>query len=178
MSHGQDHVSLNIAGGLFASFIKRFSCPLRGVGETALSIFRQAFSKLYPTGSVLKLRFLPQLPLGRFSRYSPKPCLPFLEKHPSGNSKAGEQCGDYGTSGGTHKFVSPNRFLEPVEVTWRAGGHRFLRQVPLDIPSQTVGGLISPRPVLLQALHDNPVQVPTHGTDQFGRLCLAALGGA
>src|SRR5260370_8877333 len=49
MSHGQDHVSLNIAGGLFASLIKRFSCPLRGVGEMALSIFRQAFSKLYPT---------------------------------------------------------------------------------------------------------------------------------
>src|SRR6266566_5589144 len=140
MSHGQDHVSLNIAGGLFASFIKRFSCPLRGVGETALSIFRQAFSKLYPTGSVLKLRFLPQLPLGRFSRYSPKPCLPFLEKHPSGNSKAGEQCGDYGTSGGTHKFVAPNQFLEPINIARRTGSDRLVVQMPLEVPGQTVHG--------------------------------------
>ena len=49
--------------------------------------------------------------------------------------------------------------------------------MPFDVPDQAVGRLVTARPVLLQALHHDPVQVPTNQVDELGRLGLAMLGG-
>jgi WD40 repeat protein len=65
---------------------------------------------------------------------------------------------DAGGREGGH-LVPAHHLLEPVKLTGRPGRDRFVVQVPLQVSSQTVGGVVTPLTVLLQALHHDPVQV-------------------
>ena len=57
------------------------------------------------------------------------------------------------------QLVPPKTLLQPVTHARWPGQHRVVPQVPLDVHRHFVGGLVPPGPVLLQALHCDPVQV-------------------
>ena len=65
--------------------------------------------------------------------------------------------------------VLPHELPHPVERTRRSRLHRLVRQVPLDVGHQTVRRLVPTRPVLLQRLEHDPVQIPPHQLGQLRR---------
>src|SRR5438046_8942116 len=89
------------------------------------------------------------------------------DRLPGAHQDSQHQRRGYHGPGAERQLVPPNQFLEPINIARRTGPDRLLVQMPLEVPGQTVDGLISARPVLLEALHHDPVQVTAHGTDQF-----------
>ena len=116
-----------------------------------------------------------QLGLSRcFQRDGSRACG--RDRLPGAHHDSQHQRRHYHRPGAEGQLVAPNQFLEPINIARRTGPDRLLVQMPLEVPGQTVHGLIAARPVLLQAFHDNPVQVPPHRADQFGRLGMMAFG--
>ena len=58
----------------------------------------------------------------------------------------------------------------------RAGEDRLVAQVPLDVLGQAVGRLVAARPVLLQGLHHDPVEVALDQLAEEFRAGVTALG--
>ena len=56
--------------------------------------------------------------------------------------------------------MAAHELPRPVGGAGRPGHHRLVRQVPLEVSGQPVGRLIAPPPILLEAFHHDPVQVP------------------
>ena len=69
--------------------------------------------------------------------------------------------------------VPPEELGEAVAGRRRTGFHRFVRQIVLDVPRQPVRRLVPTGTVLLQALHDDPVQLAPHQPGQSNRLELS-----
>ena len=82
----------------------------------------------------------------------------------------------HGRPGCEPQFVTPKRLLEAVEFTRWAGKDRLVVQVTQNVMGQPVGRLVTPRPVLLQTLHHNPIQIPAHQVNQLRRLGMTLLG--
>src|SRR5262249_5008146 len=61
----------------------------------------------------------------------------------------------------------------PLYQRWRARLHRLVVQVVLDISRKTTGGVVATIAILLQRLHDDPVQLPTEQLPQAPGLALA-----
>src|SRR5206468_10432736 len=57
-----------------------------------------------------------------------------------------------------------------------AGLHRFIGEVAFHVPRQPDGGLVAPRAVLFQRLHDDPIQLPADRLTEFFRIGVAARG--
>jgi len=66
------------------------------------------------------------------------------------------------------ELVPPNRLLKVIEPTRRAGQDWLVAEVVFEIRRQTVGRLVSARPVLFQTFHHDPVQVALELVQQFG----------
>ena len=71
-------------------------------------------------------------------------------------------------------LVPPHELPQPVAHRRRARLHRLVVQVVLEVHRQAVGRLVAPRPVLLQRLHHDPVEVALDQQGQPGRLRPAA----
>ena len=56
--------------------------------------------------------------------------------------------------------MTGHELLADVDFARGTGHDRLVPQMPLDIHGQAVGGLVTAVPVLLQALHHDPVEVP------------------
>ena len=79
---------------------------------------------------------------------------------PTADQHAGQENHDDGRRRPKADFVPPNRLLKLIQPARWPGHHRLQVQVTLQVRRQTVGRLVAPRPVLLQRLHHNPVQIP------------------
>ena len=77
------------------------------------------------------------------------------------------QCGSDGRARSKNKFVSAKGFLEPVGRAGGAGDDGFVVEVPLQVGGHTVRRLVTPGPVLLQALHHDPVQIALEQRDKL-----------
>ena len=66
--------------------------------------------------------------------------------------------------------VPPGELPQPIPGRRRAGLHRLVGQVALEVARQAVGRLVSPVAVLLQRLHHDPVQLAAHQPAQPRRL--------
>ena len=64
-----------------------------------------------------------------------------------------------GRADGKGRFVPAHEFLYPVRHGGRARHNRFVAEVTLQILRQVVGSVVTPRAVLFQALHHNPIQI-------------------
>ena len=71
------------------------------------------------------------------------------------------------------RAVLAGELPQPVRRRRRAGLDRVVRQVALDVAGEAAGRLVPPRPVLLQRLHHDPVQLAAHQLRQPRRLGLA-----
>ena len=71
------------------------------------------------------------------------------------------------------RAILAGELAQPVAGARRARLHRLVGQVVLHVARQAAGGLVPPRPVLLQALHHDPVQLAPHQLRQPVRLGLA-----
>ena len=67
-------------------------------------------------------------------------------------------------------LVSPPGLLEPVCSARRPGDDGLIRQMTADIHRDAIGCLVAPRAILLQTLHDNPIQITAENRNQLGRL--------
>jgi hypothetical protein len=72
--------------------------------------------------------------------------------------------------GGKRDLVSPDKLLESICRAGRAGDDRFMAQVPLEVHHQAIGRFVTARPVLLQTLHHDPVQIPLELVQQLRRV--------
>ena len=68
-----------------------------------------------------------------------------------------------------------DELAEAIAGRRRACLHRLVGQVALYVARQAVGCLVTPAAVLLQALHDDPVELAPHQLRQLARLQLAAV---
>ena len=71
------------------------------------------------------------------------------------------------------RAVLAGELLQLVRRRRRAGFDRVAFEVALDVLGEAVGRLVPPRPVLLQRLHHDPVEVAADELRQPGRLDLA-----
>src|SRR5262249_1335296 len=63
------------------------------------------------------------------------------------------------------RFVALDKFLEPIK-TGRCGSHYgLMRQVAENICPQPRGRIVPTSSLFFEALHHDPVQVPSHGMD-------------
>ena len=92
-------------------------------------------------------------------RFSACPLL--SEQRPRRNSQAHDQRQHHhhAIHGGFDKGP-PYQFLQPINRAGRTGHHRFVVEKPTQIHRQAVGRLVAPGSILLQTLHDHPVEVP------------------
>jgi hypothetical protein len=74
--------------------------------------------------------------------------------------------GDQAQQGQQHRSAAgdggpmpPHEFAQQIDGVWRPRQHRFIGQVALEIEGQPVGRVIAARPVLLQCLHHDRVQI-------------------
>ena len=71
--------------------------------------------------------------------------------------------------------VSADGSLKLVNYARRTGDDRLVVQVPQDVLRQAIGCFVTPRPLFLQCLHYDPIQVTAKKLGKFGRLGLALL---
>ena len=64
-------------------------------------------------------------------------------------------------AGSENGFVPPPRFLEAIDVAWRAGADRFIVEVPRQVRSQRTGRFVTASPIFFERLHDDPIEVTT-----------------
>ena len=69
-------------------------------------------------------------------------------------------------------LVPAGQLPQPIAGRGRAGLHRLVRQVALEVAGEAVGRLVAAAAVLLQRLHHDPVQLAAHQSGQPGRLGL------
>jgi hypothetical protein len=89
---------------------------------------------------------------------------------PSAHEHANDERSSHSRASGKRELIPSNQFLKPVGRRSRPGDHRFVTQVPLEIRSETVCRLVTPRAVFLQALHDDPVEVAPQQRDRLFQL--------
>jgi hypothetical protein len=64
-------------------------------------------------------------------------------------------------------LVPARHFLEPVKLTGRPGENRLILEMPFQVGGESVGRLVTPRAVLLQTLHHDPVEVALEQRDRL-----------
>ena len=107
-------------------------------------------------------------------RFSPRGA--FAHQGPTRHAQSKhERRGDAG-DGPKGEFIPANQLLKLVEITRRTGDHRFIVQVVLDVRGQSAGCFVTPRAVLLQCLHDDPVQIALQLVNEFGSVRAAVPG--
>ena len=70
-------------------------------------------------------------------------------------------------------MVAANELAEPVTGRRWAGLDGLVGQVSLDVLSEAAGCLIAAVAVLVEGLHDDPVEVAANELRELGRLSLA-----
>ena len=73
------------------------------------------------------------------------------------------------TRRGKRHLIPPNRFLESVRRCRRTSRHRLVVQMPFDVHCHATGRLVAAAPILLQALHHDPIQIAQQRPDQLRR---------
>ena len=116
------------------------------------------------------------LPLGRDGpgRLAPRLLLgpPGHPGLPGADEDVGHQQEEEARRDRQRRPVLARELPQPVAGRRRARLHRLVVQVALDVPGQPAGRLVPPRPVLLQALHHDPVELAAHQLRQPRRLGL------
>src|SRR5258708_7670046 len=98
------------------------------------------------------------------------PSLPGADDDPTKQSDGNTSCG------GKRASMALREFLQAIDIARRPGEHWFAIQITLNIRRKSSGGVITAGPVLLEALHCNPVEIPLHQVDKPGGLDPALLG--
>ena len=82
-----------------------------------------------------------------------------------------------GDDGQRHETpVLVRQLAEPVEGAGRTGEDRFAIHVTEDVGGELGGRVVAPGPVLLQGLHDDPVEISADRPGQRRRVGVAAPG--
>ena len=81
----------------------------------------------------------------------------------------------HGRGGRKCQPVAADHALQHIGCARGTRGNRFVPLVALEVHRQTVRRFVAARAVLLQATHDNPVQVATQQRGEFRRFCAALL---
>ena len=84
-------------------------------------------------------------------------------------------CGD-GPNGSKSKFVSPDQFLKSVCVAGWPRNNRFVPEVTLNIRGEAVSGLVAARAFLLEALHNDPIEIVFDQMNEFWRVGVPVIG--
>ncbi len=104
-------------------------------------------------------------------------CLTFRPDHAEAGSDGAENQHRHDQGGGCHRHPVPTDELsQPIGGARRAGLHRLVVHVALDIRSQFHGRGVAPGPVFLEGLHDDPVEVALEFARKVCRAGPAALG--
>ena len=90
--------------------------------------------------------------------------LPLAHRNP------GNQRRYHGRRRSPNQLVPFPGLLQFVGRARRARHNRLVREVALDVRRQSVDRLVATRPVLLQRLHNDPVEISTHGPRQLANL--------
>src|SRR5258708_14704721 len=69
---------------------------------------------------------------------------------------------------GEAKLVPPNRLLKLIKLAGWTGDDWLIAQMPLDICGEPVSRFVTPRAILLQAFHHNPIEGALEEVDQPG----------
>ena len=93
------------------------------------------------------------------------------EGHPDSESRGEE---DEGGDAGEGDPVAHGQLPQAVERARRPGRHDLPSQVPLHVGGEALGRLVAPRPVLLQGLHHDPVEIAANELSQRARFGEAA----
>src|SRR5262249_43139208 len=98
------------------------------------------------------------------------------EVHPRGQSEADDECCGNRSAGSQECFVATSKLSETVAGRRRAGLHRLVVQITLDLAAQGSGRLVTPVAVLFQAFHHDPVEFASDVFAQSGRLSVTTGG--
>ena len=72
--------------------------------------------------------------------------------------------------------VSPDQLAQQVKPGRRAGEHRFIAQLPLDICREGCRALVAARTFLIEGFQDDPIQIAAEFLDEFSRVGLSPFG--
>src|SRR4051812_13668289 len=80
--------------------------------------------------------------------------------------------------GSDGKLISPDGLLESIKITGRTSSNGFVMEMALNVHGQAVGGVVATRPIFLEALHNNPIQVAAEQMGEPGSIYRTAFGGS
>ena len=100
----------------------------------------------------------------------------FFEKLPGRNRRPDKQGRTHRPGGGKGQFVAAGQLLELVQTTSGTSEDWLVIKMALEVPGQAIGRLVAAGAVLFQRLHDDPIEIPAHQVDEFGRIGLAMCG--
>ena len=75
------------------------------------------------------------------------------------DDRDGHQRDERHAAGGHREPVPPHELAERVEGAGRPRGDRLVLEVPLEIPGEAAGRLVSAGPILLDGLEHDPVEI-------------------
>src|SRR5687767_5014741 len=96
----------------------------------------------------------------------------FPDEQGNGNSDASDQYEHHGTGRSERGSIPANQLAELIRSARRTRGDRLVGQVMLDVHGQTARGLVPSRAILLQTLHDDPIQIAVDDVNQLWRIGL------
>ena len=125
----------------------------------------------FPRGDAVGgLRFASQL-FGRLSRsICVSSAMARLNGEEAGDDGGEREQRDEHRHAQHESSILASEFLDAIEGRWGACFDRFVSEVSLDVACQRAGGFIASVAVLLQGLHDDPVEVASEDGPQPFRL--------
>ena len=118
-----------------------------------------AFGSLDPRFFAVGFCFAAQENLRPFSSGRP-------QSLPGANYCGGQQKRQQYGRPGEPCFMAPNELARAVKRARCCRSYGLVMQMLFNIQGQCIGGLVTPRAVLLQAFHDDPVQIPMQQASQ------------
>ena len=111
------------------------------------------------------LRFEPLLLLTRARGFGFPLCFSSRKRLPCADGNPDQKRDRHRRCGREHQLVAAKGFLKSVSDRRRTCDHGFVVQMPLDVHRQSVGRLVTPRAIFLQALHHDPVEIAAQQRD-------------
>ena len=100
---------------------------------------------------------------------------PRLEQPHRRQQQSDHQGGGHGGPNGDAGTIPSHELASAVEGAGGTGQHRFVGQEALDVHAHPVGRLVAAGAVLLQGLHDDPVQIAPQRSGQTRKIGVALL---
>ena len=87
--------------------------------------------------------------------------------HGENDTRDQQQCD--GGADREFRAMPPHEFAQEVQPAGCASEDGLVREMPLDVHRQAIGGFVAPRAVLLQGLQDDAIEVAAKLGDEFLR---------